>query len=136
MPIEVDEEFLARIESQIGQTYDGELHITEADARALISKCRRLLSAKFWTRTTYPDGMSAEQVQDELHDLHMILENVPKVYSHITGGMLSKPHYTADGVIQAADDYMKQQFEELIDDAKEGWLAELKEIASKHSSGT
>lgn len=46
------------------------------------------------------DGsINIEQVKKELCDYNFILEQVPKVYCHITNGLLSKPTYAADTVI-------------------------------------
>lgn len=53
-----------------------------------------------------PDGtLNLDQVKRELSDYHDCIENVSKVYMHITVGLLSKPNYLADGVISASDDY-------------------------------
>jgi hypothetical protein len=43
--------------------------------------------------------LNFKQVKKELYDFHIILENVPKVYSYITDGTLSKSHYSASTVI-------------------------------------
>lgn len=40
-----------------------------------------------------------EQLKKELCDYSLMLGEVPYVYSEVTGGMLSKPHYYADTVI-------------------------------------
>lgn len=46
------------------------------------------------------DGsINIEQVKKELSDFHFILEQIPKVYCHITNGTLSKPNYKAETVI-------------------------------------
>jgi hypothetical protein len=62
-------------------------------------------AADFWTNIVYPEGATAEQVQNELNDYHTILDNVSKVYDHITGGRISKPNTLAYEVISVADDY-------------------------------
>lgn len=46
------------------------------------------------------DGsINVEQVKKELCDYNFMLEQVPKVYSHITNGLLGKPNYKAETVI-------------------------------------
>lgn len=53
-----------------------------------------------WKKIVYTDGkLDEEKVKKELMDYGFILEQVPKVYSAVTGGMLSKPNYFADVVI-------------------------------------
>jgi len=48
------------------------------------------------------DGtINVNQLKLELCDYSFMLGEVPKVYMEVTGGMLSKPHYYADGVIKA-----------------------------------
>ena len=48
------------------------------------------------------DGtINVDQLKLELHDYSLMLGEVPKVYVEVTGGMLSNPHYYADGVIRA-----------------------------------
>ena len=58
---------------------------------------------EFWkTIICNEDGtIDVEQLKLELHDYSLMLGEVPKVYIEVTGGMLSKPHYYADGVIRA-----------------------------------
>lgn len=46
------------------------------------------------------DGnINIEKVKNELHDYYIMLEEVPKVYSEITDGLLSKPLYDAEIVL-------------------------------------
>ena len=46
------------------------------------------------------DGkVDIEQVKKELCDYYKILQEVPKVYSEVTGGVLSKPLYDAETVL-------------------------------------
>ena len=58
---------------------------------------------EFWkTVICNEDGtINVDQLKLELHDYSLMLGEVPKVYIEVTGGMLSKPHYYADGVIRA-----------------------------------
>lgn len=43
--------------------------------------------------------VNIEQVKKELCDFYKIIQEVPKVYSEVTGGLLSKPLYDAGTVI-------------------------------------
>ena len=46
------------------------------------------------------DGsIDIEQVKRELHDCYRMIQNVPTVYSEVTGGILSKPLYEAEFVL-------------------------------------
>lgn len=61
---------------------------------------------EFWkTIVCNDDGtINIEQLKKELRDYSFMLGEVPNVYIEVTGGMLSKPHYYADGVIRAFKD--------------------------------
>lgn len=73
---------------------------------------------EFWFPIVQPNGeWDHDQIMKELHDYRVVLEEVPKVYCHITGNELSKPHYIASEVITAADDfYEKRCREDLLED--------------------
>ena len=68
-------------------------------------------AAAFWA-SVFPEGMTAEQVQAELTDYHFLLEQVPKVYDHVTGGLLSKTNYHASTVIAFSDDHFTKLAEQ------------------------
>ncbi len=62
------------------------------------------------------DGvLDKDKVMRELHDYSVLLENVPKVYCHITGGKISKPNTFASVVIAEADDSYSN--EEVMEDS-------------------
>ena len=44
-------------------------------------------------------NIDMEQVKNELRDYYKMLQEVPKVYCEVTGGMLSKPLYDAETVL-------------------------------------
>jgi len=71
-------------------------------------------SWKFWEPIVIkPDGsIDIEQVKKELHDFYVAMQEVPKVYCHITGNRLSKILYDADVVIAAADAHYEHLYEE------------------------
>jgi hypothetical protein len=61
------------------------------------------------------DGtLNKDKVMRELHDYSVLLEHVPKVYMHITGGKISKPNTLAGAVIAEADDSYSN--EEVVED--------------------
>ena len=61
---------------------------------------------EFWkTIICSEDGtINVDQLKLELRDYSLMLGEVPYVYSDVTGGMLSKPHYYADSVIKKGTD--------------------------------
>lgn len=92
------------------------------DLKFAINRLRDMAAsgAKFnaWPEA-YPDGMTEQDVKNELHDYQQVLEQVPKVYDHVTGGLLSKPNYLASVVISAADDHLNKMVEEALEEAKD-----------------
>ena len=55
------------------------------------------------------DGsINMEQVKKELSDYSFMLDEVPKVYSEVTGGLLSKPNYYAESVLSV----FRERFED------------------------
>jgi hypothetical protein len=71
------------------------------------------------------DGsLNVDQVKKELFDFKNMMENVPKVFLHVTGGMISKPNTKADAVIQAFNEYVEdmidvytKDLEDMLDEA-------------------
>lgn len=74
----------------------------------------------FWKPiVTNEDGtINIKQIKKELHDFSFIMEQVPRVYCHITGNRMSKVMYHADTVISVADDYFQEQLDEAVKDEK------------------
>lgn len=59
----------------------------------------------FWADIVCPDGVwDYDQLKLELCDYHMLIQEVPKVYDHITWGRISKPTTLASEVISVHDD--------------------------------
>lgn len=52
------------------------------------------------TVTNKDDSLNAKKVKEVLEGYAFMLDEVPYVYSEVTGGMLSKPHYYAESVLQ------------------------------------
>lgn len=67
-----------------------------------------------------PDGsLDVDQVKRELHDFDMMMREVPKVYCHVTGGLLSKPLTNADAIIEEADAVISRLVQEGVEDELE-----------------
>lgn len=65
----------------------------------------------FWKDLVETDDvMDPEKVKAELYDFHFMMHEVPKVYCHITGNLLSKTMYYASTVIAQADDYAQEEY--------------------------
>ena len=61
------------------------------------------------------DGtINMQELKNNLYDFSFVLEQVPKVYCHITGNTLSKVMYKAETVISVADDYFNKELEEAV----------------------
>lgn len=70
---------------------------------------------QFW-KDTYPNGMTIQNVVDELHDIHMLVDHVTTVYSHFSGGMISKPNTLPTEVILLSDRREQEDLEEHVED--------------------
>jgi hypothetical protein len=75
----------------------------------------------FW-RGVYPDGMTVQNVLDELHDLQFMASEVPKVYDHVSGGHISKPNTHAFEVIREHDRQREVDIAEAIAEELEAGL--------------
>lgn len=67
---------------------------------------------EFWKDiVTKEDGtIDLEQIKKELADFHFIMDQVPEVYCHITGGLLSKLTYKSSTVINRAEEHYKEMY--------------------------
>ena len=64
----------------------------------------------FWKPLVERDGIvDMEQVKKELFDFWQVMDRVPKVYCHITGGQVSKILTDPEVVNALADDYYGDQ---------------------------
>ena len=73
---------------------------------------------KFW-KDCYSDGITAQDIANELSDMNIMLDNVPKIVYAVTGGILSKANYDAQTVISKFNDYVDDAVKEAIEDYKE-----------------
>lgn len=56
---------------------------------------------KFWKEIVEKDGIvNMDQVKRELSDYSFLLDQVPKVYSYITNGMISNPNTYSNQAIE------------------------------------
>lgn len=53
--------------------------------------------------------MNAAQARRELSDYYFMLEQVPKVYCEVTGGLLSKPNYFAHSVLGVYEENIEKE---------------------------
>ena len=75
---------------------------------------------EFWKALVEENGViNIEQVKKELFDFYTMLDEVPKVYLHITGNQISKPLTDANIVISLADEYYDEICKEYIEDLDE-----------------
>lgn len=82
--------------------------------------------ADFWKSIVEnPDGtLNLDQVMRELHDYHQMIEQVPLVYSEVTGGRISKPNTMASAVIGEAIDVAEGDLRDLAREISKQILAE------------
>lgn len=60
----------------------------------------------FWKDIVEKDGVvDMVQIKRELADFHVLIEEVPKVYSAVSWGMISKPTTCAHEVIREFEDH-------------------------------
>lgn len=69
----------------------------------------------YWKGLVETDGkLDPDKVMRELHDYKFMLDQVPKVYCHVSGGMISKPNTYAFEVINKHDEQREKDIEEAI----------------------
>ena len=73
---------------------------------------------EFW-KGVYPNGITAQDLANELSDMNIMMDNVPKIVYAVTGGLLSKATYPAETVIAKFNDYVDDVVKENIEDYKE-----------------
>lgn len=86
--------------------------IREAEAEATES-------ANFWKDIIVKDGsLDIEQVKKELEDFSFIMDQVPKVYCHLTRGRLSKLMYQAEAIIDEVESIQQEEIDKAVKEAK------------------
>ena len=87
---------------------------------------------EFWARALEKGGVfDVEQAKKELFDYHFLLKQVPEIYMHITGGLLSKTNYRASTVIEMADDHLNK----LVDEETKELEAEIRRLETGQELG-
>lgn len=71
----------------------------------------------FWKQTIEnEDGsINLEQLKKELFDFYILLNDVPKVYEHVTGGSLTKVNTLPEHIIQYADENYREIYQPELD---------------------
>ncbi len=87
---------------------------------------------QFWQDIIYKNGkIDEKQLMKELEDYYFIINEVPKVYCEITGGLLSKLKYPAEVVLSEFNErfwdkkYVIKDIKQMMKSAKT--LGDLKE---------
>ena len=76
---------------------------------------------EFWKEIVEKNGeLDLNQIKKELSDYSFILDQLPKIYCHVTGGLLSKHMYFAGTIIQVFEERQSELFEDLLKDELEG----------------
>lgn len=88
-----------------------------------------------WIADLYDGAPTAADVGNELADYAMILDNVGKVYCHVTGGRISKANTLASAVIAVSDDYFTELVEEAVKDTAEASLTAAQERVGELEKG-
>ena len=70
----------------------------------------------FWKDlVTNDDGsLNVDQIMRELHDYSRVMDNVSKVYMHITNRSMSKPNYCSEDVIMEFESVQEQNWEKFL----------------------
>lgn len=89
---------------------------------------------EFWLPLiTTERQLDIEKIKNELHDYAFILEQVPKVYMHVTSDRLSKANYHADTIISEHDDICHETCKADLEETEENYSQELQLLENKIS---
>jgi hypothetical protein len=69
--------------------------------------------------TNLDGSINLDQIKRELSDYAFMLDQVPSVYSEVTGGTLSKTNYYSGGVIAAYENHVNELIKNHVQDIKE-----------------
>jgi hypothetical protein len=99
-----------------------DVHGDPLDAKKDCQEIERVYQ-EFWKSLVEPSGwLDKELIKKELFDFWQVMERVPKVYNHVTGGQVSKILTDPDVVKALADDYYNdpgvETTNEMLEDAK------------------
>ena len=93
---------------------------------------------EFWEPIVCPNGvLDLEQVKKELFDFRVIMQNVSRVYDHVTGGRISKVTTDSQHVIDEYENTIRREMEKVqpilqklrklatVEDDPEEWIESL-----------
>lgn len=86
--------------------------------------------SEFW-QGIYPNGMTEDDINHELADLEFLAGEVPKVYYHITGTMVSKPMTHASVVNALYDAAQDDRYMEAWQEGRKDTLRHVLEFIPK-----
>jgi len=104
-------------------------HLEGGELKPILDMMPKAESREAWS-FSYPAGMSAQDAANELSDYAFLLDQIPKVYCHITGGRLSKTNYHAHAVIGVHDEVRQEEIDEAVKEALEERDAEAAEVTA------
>lgn len=88
---------------------------------------------KFWKGLVETDGkLDLDKVMRELHDYSFMMDEVPKVYDHVSGGVISKPNTHAFEVINRHDDKRKEDIDWAVKEAVKETIESTLDAAAAH----
>jgi hypothetical protein len=111
-----------------------EMLATAADEIERLSREKE--AGEFWSGvfSEITDKTEREKIAAELTDFHFMMDQVPQVYMHITGGRMSKTNYYAADVIAEADDYAQECFRKDTDAEIEPLKAEIERLSRERDT--
>lgn len=72
-------------------------------------------NSEYW-QSVYPDGLTEEQFNNELADFEFLIDNISKVYMHVTGGQASKPLIYGEVINSLHDDFCSSVYHGAVKD--------------------
>ncbi len=111
------------------ETHDDCIQWESDNAEYERQECARLFD-EFWKPLVCNDDGSIHQdkLNAELWDCCQVMMEVPKVYDHITNGLLSKPNYPAAVVIAEYDDQTTRFVDECVKEETAALRARVAEL--------
>lgn len=94
------------------------------------------VAASFWAHLGFGTTVDDAAVKRELTDYHFLLEQVPRVYEAVTGGLLSKTNYRAETVINAFNDHVDVLVTERVQKDVPAGMIEILRTALSHVDGS
>ena len=69
-----------------------------------------------------PDGsLNKEQVMKELHDFSILIGNISKIYTYMTGSIVSKPMVDAHIIIGLCEEQLQESYDRGYEDAMQDY---------------